>query len=64
MFTVDFLARHYCSHLADGETEAQGGSSTCAESCNESVTDPKLEGGNPCIPVPLSDHLLLEPGLA
>lgn len=47
----EFLARH----LADGETEAQDGSSTCIKSCNESVTDPEPEGRNLCIPVPLSD---------
>lgn len=43
-------------HLADGETEAQDGSSTCAKSFSESVTDPEPEGRNLCIPVPLSDH--------
>lgn len=48
-----FLARH----LADGETEAQDGSSACVKSCNESVTDPETESRNLCIPVPFSDHI-------
>lgn len=48
-----FLARH----LADGETEAQDGTSTCVKSCSESVTDPEPERRNLCIPVPFSDHI-------
>lgn len=48
-----FLARH----LADGETEAQGGSSTCVNSCNESVAHLEPEDGDLCIPFPLSDHI-------
>lgn len=48
-----FLARH----LADGETEAQGGSSTFVNSCNESVAHLEPEDGDLCIPFPLSDHI-------
>lgn len=48
-----FLARH----LADGETEAQDGSSTCVNSCNESVAHLEPEDGDLCIPFPLSDHI-------
>lgn len=37
---------------------------TCAESCNESVAEPELGGRDSCILVPLSDHLMPEPGPA